>query len=139
MQNKLLEFKGKINKFYVNVLLDTDAHENFINPAIVQKLNLDIINFDFIQITLGNGKYIEVKKYCDVSFKLMIFSSYEFDTKMYLLDGLPEYVHIGFNFIRKHKINVNSSRNIIEIEDPLLRVNKYKNICNDGEITNEDI
>ncbi|KAG0440187.1 hypothetical protein DMUE_1922 [Dictyocoela muelleri] len=120
MQNKLLEFKGKINKFYVNVLFDTGAHENFINPDIVKKLNLDIINIDPIKITLGNGNHIEVKKYCDVSFKLMIFPSYEFSTKMYILDGLPEDVHIGFNFMRKHKINVNSSKNIVEIEDPLL-------------------
>jgi len=58
-----MQFQGIINGVKVQVLLDSDSSDNFLQPQIAHCLKLFIEATSRFQVLVGNGKYLT--RYCE--------------------------------------------------------------------------
>ena len=111
-----LEFRGKINNKLVVINFDSGTVRSYISKDLVKPNEIrEILPPYMIRVADGRQVKIKHKVVKDISFNSLPHKQYTIEA--YILPNIPVDVIIGLDFMKKHKIKIDSENEVIHIND----------------------
>lgn len=114
---KALRYKGKIGNIPVCILVDTGATHSFINPDLVQELQLPTVSIPSKTFRSDGGKRLTTDKICpNLKFTLQ---GYQFEANLRVLSVSGYDIILGCDWVAEMDdviINLKKGYMIVELE-----------------------
>ncbi|KCZ75078.1 hypothetical protein H311_03950, partial [Anncaliia algerae PRA109] len=121
-----IQLSARIGETNINCLFDTGSYENLISSKLVDLIKLKPEKLrEQKTILMANSASEKITEFVSFNLSFKQIPNQEFSIKCLILNNLPIDLNIGYNFMKKHNLIINTKEDTLIINDQVIEYNEY--------------